>query len=123
MCTAGCRRVGSSAAGSTLGISTYSSPQHTETGLQVAGNLVPLCFMVPLGLSAAASVRIGNLLGAAQPADAKTAATVISSTFTASSACELCTGGTLDELSTGYSGSVGAACVPVCCCCNIQVVV
>lgn len=42
----------------------------------VLANVVPLAFMVPLGLGTAASVRIGNLLGAADPANAKCAAAV-----------------------------------------------
>jgi MATE family multidrug resistance protein len=37
----------------------------------VLANVVPLAFMLPLGISVAAGVRIGNLLGASRPADAR----------------------------------------------------
>eukprot|EP00118_Oscarella_pearsei_P010629 m.66288 g.66288 ORF g.66288 m.66288 type:complete len:219 (+) comp35378_c0_seq2:214-870(+) len=39
-------------------------------------NLVSICYLIPSGISTAASVRVGNLLGAGKPLEAKRAAWV-----------------------------------------------
>jgi MATE family multidrug resistance protein len=48
----------------------------TVAGHQVALNLASLAFMVPLGLSMGAAVRVGNAIGGGRPAEARLAAIV-----------------------------------------------